>query len=403
MRTIEWVPNTMPESSDYGAKIMALSEMEKVRAFHKTVPGYNPTPLARLANMAEFLGLADVFVKDESWRMDLNSFKVLGGTFAMGRYIAGRIGVDIGELDFQDLTTEEFRDKFGQTTFFTATDGNHGRSVAWTANRMKQKAVIYMPEGTRDSRLNNILKLGAEATIEDMNYDDCVRLAAKRARECENGVLVQDTAVDGVTDVPSWIMQGYGEMAFEADDQLHEYGVERPTHVFVQAGVGAMAGSTTGFFANRYPDNPPKVCVVECHAADCMFQGAKAGDGEMRLVNVTEPSIMAGLSCGEPYDAGWDILRNHADVFVSVPDWVTARGMRRLAAPLKGDPQVISGESGAVTFGLLFEIMTNPDCAQIKEALGLDETSRVVLFSTEGDTDPERWRDVVWNGNDYRE
>ena len=170
----------------------------------------------------------------------------------MGRYIAKELGRDISELPYNVLSSDKLREEFGQATFFTATDGNHGRGVAWAANRLGQKAVVRMPKGTTKTRFDNIVKEGATVTIEEVNYDDCVRMAAAEAAKTEHGIIVQDTAWDGYEEIPSWIMQGYGTLVLEADQQLKEMGVERPTHVFVQAGVGSLAGAVVGYFAHKY-------------------------------------------------------------------------------------------------------------------------------------------------------
>lgn len=401
MKEIKWVSNTMPKTEDKELSVMALESVAKARKFHESFPQYTKTPLAKLNHMAQWLGLGDVYCKDESYRFGLNAFKVLGGSFAMARYIANELGRDVSQLNYDVLTSDQLREEFGQATFFTATDGNHGRGVAWAANKLKQKAVVFMPKGTTPTRLENILKENATATIEEMNYDDCVRLAAEHAATTPRGVVVQDTAWDGYEEIPSWIMQGYGTMASEADEQLHENGCDRPTHVFVQAGVGSLAGAVTGYFANRYPENPPKVVVVEAQEAACLYKGAVAGDGNIRIVDGDLPTIQAGLACGEPNTISWEILKNHVTVFTACPDWVAAKGMRVLGAPFKGDPQVVSGESGAVPMGLLYSIMTMPELKGLKDALELNETSRVLLFSTEGDTDPDRYKDIVWYGKNY--
>ncbi|MDR1018682.1 MAG: diaminopropionate ammonia-lyase [Lachnospiraceae bacterium] len=402
MKEIKWVKNTMPKTDDKNLSVMALEEVEKARNFHKTIPGYAPTPLAHLENMAKFLGLKDVCVKDESYRFGLNAFKVLGGSYSMAKYIAKQTNRAIEELDFATLTSDKLRKEFGQATFFTATDGNHGRGVAWAANKLGQKAVVFMPKGTTQNRLNHILAENATATIEELNYDDCVRLADAESKKVPNGIMVQDTAWEGYEEIPSWIMEGYGSMAMEATEQLNDMGIKRPTHVFVQAGVGSLAGGVAGYFINKYPENPPIIVVVEADTAACLYKGAVAGDGAEYNVDGDMPTIMAGLACGEPNTTSWDILKNHVDTFVAAPDWVTAESMRVLAAPIKGDPQVTSGESGAVPFGVLFETMTNPDYADLKAALKLDENSQVLLFSTEGDTDPERYKEIVWDGKDYK-
>ncbi len=391
---IQWTLNRMPPSEDRHLEVMSTQNVAKAQAFHRSFPQYSLTPLAKLPGMAGRLGLGGLWVKDESYRFGLNAFKVLGGSFAMGRYIAQELGRDVSQVDYAYLTGNKLKEEFGQATFFTATDGNHGRGVAWAANKLGQKAVVHMPKGSAKSRFDNIAKEGAAVTIEEVNYDDCVRMAAAEAAQTEHGVIVQDTAWEGYEEIPAWIMQGYGTMAGEAAEQLGE----RPTHVFVQAGVGSLAGAVVGYFANLYPDNPPKFIVMEAQIADCLYQGAKAGDGAPRMVGGDLQTIMAGLACGEPNTISWDILRNHVDAFLSCPDWVSAKGMRMLAAPVKGDPAVTSGESGAVGMGVISTLMTDNGYQELREALELDENSKVLMFSTEGDTDPEKYQEIVWGG-----
>ena len=395
---IRWTLNHMPKSEDKELAIMALDNVAKARSFHGSFPQYSITPLAKLDGMARYLGLGGVYVKDESYRFGLNAFKVLGGSFAMARYIAKEMGRDVSDMTYDYLTSEAFRKEFGQATFFTATDGNHGRGVAWAANRLGQKAVVHMPKGSSQSRFDNIAREGAQVTIEDVNYDDCVRMAAAEAEQTEHGVIVQDTAWDGYEEIPSWIMQGYGTMASEAAEQLRQCEVNRPTHVFVQAGVGSLAGAVVGYFTNLFPNNPPKFVVMEAAAADCLYKGAVAGDGKPRIVTGDLQTIMAGLACGEPNTLSWDILRNHVSAFVSCPDWVSARGMRMLGVPVKGDPTVISGESGAVGMGVIAALMETDEYKDLREAIGLDRFSQVLLFSTEGNTDPMKFRKVLWDG-----
>ncbi len=393
---IQWAVNRMPKSDDRQLSVMSLDCVDKARSFHSGFPQYSVTPLARLDGMAGYLGLAGLYVKDESYRFGLNAFKVLGGSFAMARYIAGEMGKDVSELTYDYLTSPAFRAAFGQATFFTATDGNHGRGVAWAANKLGQKAVVHMPKGSAKPRFDNIAKEGAQVTIEEVNYDDCVRMAAAEAAQTEHGVIVQDTAWEGYEEIPAWIMQGYGTMASESAQQLRQMSVNRPTHVFVQAGVGSLAGAVVGYYTNLFPNDPPKFVVMEAQAADCLYQSALAGDGSSRIVTGDLATIMAGLACGEPNTISWDILRNHVTAFVSCPDWVSARGMRMLGRPVKGDPAVISGESGAVGMGLISALMEGDRYKDLREAIGLDRFSQVLMFSTEGDTDPENYRSIVW-------
>ena len=398
MESIKWAANHLPKSEDKELAVMSLENVAKARTFHRSFPQYSVTPLAELSGMAKELGLSGLYVKDESYRFGLNAFKVLGGSFAMARYIAQKTGKDVSAMSYEYLTSEKLKEEFGQATFFTATDGNHGRGVAWAANKLGQKAVVHMPKGSVKTRFDNIAREGAQVSIEELNYDDCVRMAAAEAAATPNGVVVQDTAWEGYEEIPAWIMQGYGTMASEAADQLRELGAGRPTHVFVQAGVGSLAGAIQGFFVNRYPDCPPTVIVMEAKAADCLYQGAVAGDGKPRFVTGDLQTIMAGLACGEPNTIGWDILKNHTAAFLSCPDWVAAKGMRMLSAPVKGDPRVISGESGAVGMGVISTVMTDEAYADFRAAVGLDSSSRVLMFSTEGDTDPVNYKKVVWDG-----
>jgi len=398
MTKIKWVPNKLPKTSNETLNIMSPEKVLKAASFHKSFPQYTQTPLVKLDRMANFLGLKNLYVKDESKRFGLNAFKVLGGSFAIGSYIAKQLGKDISELPYDILTSKETIEKFGQTTFFTATDGNHGRGLAWAANKLNQKCVVFMPKGSSEVRLANIQKEGATATIEEVNYDECVRMAMAASAKVPGSVVIQDTAWEGYTEIPTWIMQGYGTMAMEANEQLKSDSCSAPTHIFIQAGVGSLAGAVQGYFANVYPENPPTVIVVESNMADCIFRSAKANDGAVRIVSDDMQTIMAGLACGEPNTIAWDILKNNSSHFISCSDHVSAKGMRILAVPLKGDPKVTSGESGAVTMGILFEIMKNSELKDLKDALKLNENSKVLLFSTEGNTDPDFYRKIVWNG-----
>lgn len=392
---IKFQTNTMKTFATEQLALLTASETNKALAFHASFPEYQPTPLITLDKLSSQLGIGGIHVKDEAHRFGLNAFKVLGGSFAIGKYIAQKLGRDISELDYCALTSEKIRSQIGAVTFATTTDGNHGRGVAWTANRLGQQAVVYMPKGTQQIRLQNIQKLGARAYITDMNYDDTVRMTAQAAQQ-HGWVIVQDTAWPGYTDIPGWIMQGYATMALEAIKQLQAENI-RPTHIFLQAGVGSMAAAILGLFANLF-DPCPLTVIVEAEQADCFYQSALASDGQIHNVTGDLQTIMAGLACGEANPTAWEIIRNHAALFASCPDWVAANGMRILGNPLEGDIRITSGESGAVTAGLLHTIMTKPEYTHIKQQLQLDANSQVLLFSTEGDTDPQMYRRVVWQG-----
>ena len=370
-----------------------LQQANAVREFHKSFPMYAPTPLAQLPETAKMLGVGEIYVKNESYRFGLNAFKVLGGSYAIGNYLARRLGRSLSETGYDVLTSPETRKELGEITFITATDGNHGRGVAWTASKLGQKSVVHMPKGTVAERLNNIRLAGADADIIDGNYDDAVRLSRKEA--AENGwVIVQDTSWEGYEEIPAWIMQGYCTMGLEAWEQLPQ----KPTHIFLQAGVGSMAGTIAALFASIYGEDRPKVIIVEPNNADCFYRTAKSNDGRTHIVTGELKTIMAGLACGEPCGLAWDILRDYADHFLAFPDWAAAKGMRILGNPMGSDDRVVSGESGASAFGCMAAILTEPELASLKQELGLDETSRVLFFSTEGDTDRENYRRIVWDG-----
>lgn len=398
MDPIKWKLNTLkPSKKEESISFLTKEEISKAKRFHESIDGYKKTPLVKLDNLANYMGIKGFYVKDESYRFGLNAFKVLGGSYSMAKYLAKRLNKENEEMTYKELIDEKTKAKLGDVTFYTATDGNHGRGVAWTANKLNQKSVVFMPKGSSLTRLNNIKAEGAEASITDLNYDDAVRLAAGEADK-NNGVIVQDTAWEGYIDIPTHIMQGYGTMALEAMEQLNEYGVKRPTHIFIQAGVGSLAGAIQGIFASEFKENCPITVVVESDLADCYYQSAIALDGKPRFVGGDMQTVMAGLACGEPNILGFEVLKNFSSCFASCPDWVSTKGMRVLGAPIKGDKSIISGESGAVTSGLLYEIMTNPDMTELREQLKLDENSEVLVFSTEGDTDPDKFKDIVWNG-----
>ena len=388
---------TREHGAEAGCDLRFLSEAEarKIRDFHKSFPMYNPTPLAHLPETARCLGLGDVYVKDESYRFGLNAFKVLGGSFAIGNYLAEKLGKDISAVSYEMLIAPETKEQLGDITFVTATDGNHGRGVAWTANQFQLKSVVYMPKGSAPERLNNIRAEGADASITDRNYDEAVRLANSQA-ETKGWVMVQDTAWEGYEKIPTWIMQGYTTIAGEIEEQLVENGYPRPTHLFLQAGVGSVAGGISGYFSAQYGKDAPTVVIVEPDRADCLFRTAKANDGSLHIVSGDMDSMMAGLCCGEPCTISWEIIRSCAAAFVSCGDGYAARGMQLLGRPLEGDEAVISGESGAVTAGVVQGIMTEERLREFRETLKLDETSCVLVISTEGDTDQENYRKIVY-------
>ena len=288
----------LPHTKAYGevsTTAFGLEQAQRVRHFHQSFPEYSVTPLVKLEVLAEELGVQSIYVKDESYRFGLNAFKVLGGSYAIAREIGRLLGLKEEELTLDRLLASDVKERLGTLNFVTATDGNHGRGVAWTAQRLGHRAVVFMPKGTAAERLENIRRLDAEASITNVNYDDTVRLARAYAAE-HKGIVVQDTSWEGYDEVPLHIMQGYTTMGSEIVEQLEAYGNIKPTHVFLQAGVGAMAGAMAGFIADYYKERRPLITIVEPNQADCIYRTALANDGQLHTVGGALDSIMAVLA-----------------------------------------------------------------------------------------------------------
>lgn len=368
----------------------------EVSRYHESFPMYKETPLIALKNLAHKFNLGQIYVKDESKRFNLNAFKVLGGSYAAAAYLADKLSLDMSNISFDILKNEGLKRKAGEMVFITATDGNHGRGIAWTAKQLGYKSVIFMPKGSSYHRINNIKAEGGEVIVLDCNYDDAVRHAKQYAMD-NNGVLMQDTALEGYEDIPLWIMQGYITIAHEVVSQLNEI-QDKPTHLFLQAGVGSFAAAMLGFFVNKYGKDELNTIIIEPENANCIYKSAVINDGKPHIVEGSLETIMAGLSCGEPNPIAWPILRDHADCFVSSPDYIAARGMSILANPINGDERIVSGESGAPGIGLISLLMEKDELKDLKEALKLDNNSRVLIISTEGDTDPDSYRRILLDG-----
>ncbi len=378
--------------------ILPLERTRQVRRFHQQIPAYRMSPLKGLTHLASRLGLGGIWVKDESARMHVQSFKVLGGSYAIYRVALKYLGLDGQDIPFKELTAGPLREKLEGLTFAAATDGNHGRGVAWSALQMGLNSVIYVHRLTSLARIQNIQANGARVVVVDGNYDDAVRQVNEDARR-EGWQVISDTSWPGYEDIPRWVMQGYTTLLSEAQEQLAAQGLTRPTHIFVQAGVGSLAASAIGYYANLFGEDRPVSVVVEPDKAACLYASATAPDGQIQTVTGDLDTIMAGLACGVPNPQAWQLLSATADVFARCPDYVAALGMRVYGVPLLGDPQVISGESGAVTLGMLMMIMARPEGRELREALRLGPDSQVLLINTEGNTSPDEFRQVVWEGS----
>ncbi len=400
MDTIKFQLNARRQPYGQGADLSLLNESvgNEVLAFHQKFADYRVTPLRKLEFLSQRLGLGSIHIKDEAQRFGLNAFKGLGGSYAMGKYLAALLERDINTLSFAELNSPVIKARIKDIVFVTATDGNHGRGVAWAAEQLGLRAVVYMPKGSSPVRAQNIRRHGAECTITELNYDDTVRLAAKTARE-QGWVLLQDTAWQGYEQIPTWIMQGYMTLAVEIWQQLAESGASMPTHLFLQAGVGSFAGSIMGYFIEKMQQQAPTIIIVEPHKANCLFRSATINDGLPHSVGGDMSTLMAGLACGEPNITSWPMLRDHATCFISADDCLAANGMRLLAAPRPGtDEPFVSGESGAIGTGVLYALMTQPAYRELAESLRLNADAQVLLISTEGDTSPDVYEEIVWFG-----
>lgn len=354
MNSIEMIKNT---KTKYLNETQLPKDFESAYSFHKSIKDYKETPLYNLKSLSNKLGVKSILVKDESYRFGLNAFKGLGVSYALEKIIKNN------------------RDS--NYTFVSCTDGNHGKGLAWRAQALGYEAIIFMPKGSEERRVNAIEKYGAKVIVTDMNYDDTVRYAFDFAKE-NAYYLVQDTSLPGYTETPNNIVLGYSTMAREALNQMGE----KPTHVFVQAGVGSMAGGVLWYLYNKYGEELPYVGVIESSAVPCIYESVKQNK------NVTiggEPyTAMAGLNCGEANFTTFPLLKSQSSFFIKCQDEITFKGMERAKNPIGNDIHFSSGESGAVGLGFIEEVLSNPDYEEIKNQLGLDENSVILVFNTEG-------------------
>ncbi|MCB0474016.1 MAG: diaminopropionate ammonia-lyase [Flavobacteriaceae bacterium] len=351
-----------------------LFDRDEAINFHRALPGYLPTPLYRLPALSQNVKVRELWVKDESERMGLKAFKVLGASYAINKMV--------NELPKDAILC-------------TATDGNHGRAVAWAASLFGKKAVVFMPEATVEARINKIEQEGAEVIIVKGAYDEAVKLARKRSEE--NGwVLIQDTSFDGYEKVPVNIMAGYITILKEMEQQLHRHDKPALDIVFLKAGVGSWAAAAVWYYHNRYREKRPKIVLVEPSSADCCMEAMKQGY-PVPTKNDQE-TIMAGLNCGTASKIAYNILREGVDLFISIPDWYAGAAMNAFYYAKDDDAQIISGESGAAGLGGLLAMQNEDDLREAKEYIALNNTSRVLVFNTEGNTDPVNFNRII-HGN----
>ncbi len=384
------LPNQHPDYrkplDQVDAETLGVAAAEEVERYLAYRDNHAPTPLHILPSLAADLDVGAIHVKDEGFRLGLGSFKALGGSYAVIRLVLEDAARRLGRpVDVADLHTPEVRAVAAGMTVACATDGNHGRSVAQGAQLVGARAAIFVHSGVSDERVAAIARFGARMIRVEGTYDDSVAEAARVAAE-NDWTVVSDTSWPGYERIPGLVMQGYTAMVREALRQLPE----PPTHVFVQAGVGGVAAAVAGHLALVLGDRRPVFVVVDPARAACVFETARAG----RPVRIAhgEPTVMAMLECYEPSLVAWRVLSRVADAFMTVDEEDAVAAMRRLARPVGGDPAIVAGESGGVGFAALSKAASDP---YLKAALGLDAASRILLFNTEGATDPVRYAELV--------
>ncbi|OKO77254.1 diaminopropionate ammonia-lyase [Bradyrhizobium sp. NAS80.1] len=351
-------------------------------AFLSKRDDYVPTPLHELRALADRFGVGAIFVKDESTRLGLGSFKALGGSYAVEKLVLEQASSRLNRsFDARALRDPDVRQIARTITVACATDGNHGRSVAQGAKLTGANAVIFVHAGVSDERERAISRLGARIVRVDGTYDDSVAEASRVS--AENGwIVVSDTSWPGYERIPSLVMQGYTVMVGELMDQMPA----PPTHIFIQAGVGGIAAALAARFALLLHDRRPFVTVVEPARAACVLQAALSGRAVK--IDAGAPTVMAMLECYEASLVAWRILAKVGDAFMTVDENDAIDAMKILASPVAADVPIVAGESGAVGLAALMRAAHDE---KMRGALGLGPNSRVLLISTEGATDPDQY------------
>ena len=355
----------------------------------KTWNGYSPSPLHYLNGLAESLGVKQIYYKDESERFGLKSFKALGGAYAVACVLRSYLKKILPNVDIQnkDILSGKYSDLLKEFTVATATDGNHGRSVAWGAQQCGINCFIYMHKAVSKNRAIAVEKFGAKVVWVDGNYDDSVDLIKQDAIK-NNWQIISDTSYVGYTYIPKFVMAGYTVMTQEIFKQLDNELI--PTHIIIQGGVGGLAASICAHSIALWGSKRPKFIVVEPETADCLYQSAILG--KPKMVQIEKETLMGGLSCGEVSLIGWDILKNNTNDFITISDDNVRSAMRLMAKGVCEDPSIEAGESAVAGIAMLMEL---ENLKKIKSKLNIDESSRILLFGTEGATDQNMYDQIV--------
>jgi len=384
----EYFHNNHKDIGPYSSKLSSVLNLhDSAAAFKeiKTWEGYSKTPLHSLKSLATELEVKDIYYKDESSRFGLGSFKALGGTYGVLKFIHHALQKEIGdEVSIEDIHQGRYAEQISKYTVTTATDGNHGRSVAYGAKLFGCKCQIYIHSEVSSGRQKAMENLKASVIRVSGNYDESLQICIADAQKNQWHVI-SDTSYEGYTKYPRYIMSGYNVMAEEIISQIKDRPL--PTHVFLQGGVGSFPGAICGYFWEKFPEHGIKIVVVESEYAPCLIRSAQ--NNQMTSVNIKQETMMAGLSCGEPSLLGWEILKSGTDDFITIND-SSIPGLMRLLAT--NNPSIEAGESSVAGLAGLIEAMKDQ---KISEAMELNKESIILLFGTEGATDPEIYHSII--------
>jgi len=350
-------------------------------------PGYEATPMHSLSSLSADIGVDKIWYKDESKRFQLKSFKALGGSFAVARQLQQKVFELTGETpSVQDLLNHKFDSIVSQTVITCATDGNHGRSVSWGCEMFGCVCVIYIHRDVSEGRQQAMEAFGAEVIRITGNYDDSVKLADNEAKE-HGRIIVSDTSYDGYMEIPKDVALGYTVLLAESVEQMQG---EIPTHVFIQGGVGGLAGAVCAYFWELWGEQRPRFIVVEPINANCLQ--ASAREGKPVVVDGDLETLMAGLACGEVSALAWEILDVGANDFLTINEEAVPLTMQLLADGFGDDAKIEAGESAVAGLSAL---ITARHSLEDSQALGLDESSKVYILGTEGATDPVLYQQLI--------
>jgi diaminopropionate ammonia-lyase len=379
-------------SQPYPDRLRHIASLEKSNDAIDVIsqwPGYAATPLYSLAQLARDIGVAKIWYKDESQRFHLKSFKALGGAYAVARQLQAKVAEVTGGIpSVQDLLDRKFDDIVRQVVITCATDGNHGRSVAWGCQMFGCQCVIYIHRDVSEGRKQAKEAFGAKVIRITGNYDESVKHADREAKQLDR-IVVSDTSYEGYMEIPKDVALGYTVLLAESVEQM---GNQIPTHVFIQGGVGGLASAVCAYFWELWGEQRPRLIIVEPEKANCLQQSARAGAPV--VVKGDHDTLMAGLACGEVSALAWEILSIGANDFLTVNEEAVPLTMQLLARGFNGDPSIEAGESAVAGLAALISAQNNPEQAQL---LGLDENSRIYILGTEGATDPELYQQLTGN------